>query len=105
MSDEKVETMHYLTKVDNLKKENECKMAADPLDKKVFDEQMFSGNDIKIESYLKAIEHYFECDNYGRAHERLSDAIKLRRINQITSAMMDLQLKVRRMNSTEYSDF
>jgi len=38
MSDEKVNIIHYLTEVNQLKKENECKMAANSLDKKVSDD-------------------------------------------------------------------
>jgi len=64
---------------------------------------MFTDDDVKIESYLKAIENYFECGNYDRAHKKLSDAIKLRRTNEITNATIDVQLKVRRINNTEYS--
>jgi hypothetical protein len=39
MTDEKVNTMDYLEKVDQLKKKNERKMAPDSLDKKVSDDQ------------------------------------------------------------------
>jgi hypothetical protein len=64
--------------------------------------RMLTGDDVKIESYLKAIGSHFEYGNYDRAHEILLDAIKLRRTNKITNAMMDLQLKVSRINIMEY---
>ena len=56
--------------------------------------RMFTGDHVKIESYVKAIDNYLECGNYDRAHEKLSDAIKLTRMNEITNATIDLQLKV-----------
>lgn len=61
-----------------------------------------SDDDVKIESDLKAIDNYFECGNYDEAHKKLSDTIKFRRVNKITNATLDLQLKVRRINSTQY---
>ena len=65
--------------------------------------RILTGDDyVKIESYLKVIENYFECGDYDRAHQKLSDAIKLRRTNKITDPTIDLQLKVRRINSRKY---